>query len=375
MIDVDEVRRSLAMIADEARPATLGPAALDGARRRRRRQRISVTVVLLLLAGVLVPITVLNVRHDAVPPVVDLPDGPMAPHVVTAYAAGQNWYVLDPAAGRYRRVDGGSVASVSPNLQLYTDVATKTGQTTVLRITSTSGAGPNTFLTMAGDGLVPQWSPNGNWLAVPVLEIAADSLDADHGFTEIVFVDVLNGTMQRKKINLGDGRYGGWVQWADDGTLLVGTERQRYQRDGVAVVRRDGKELSWHALPAGGSCPPDDPSAVPPAHDGKLLTCRQDGSSQVYRVFDPRRGTTGPELGRISLPLDLRATAVSWEGDDGPVLQMIEPTNDSGAYNVRVARLSTGELEALPRGLPAETLQLLVGSSDGMSAAGRKLSF
>jgi hypothetical protein len=57
------------------------------------------------------------------------------------------------------------------------------------------------------------------------------------------------------------------------------------------------------------------------------------------------------------------------------VLQMIEPTNDSGAYNVRVARLSTGKLEALPMGLPAETLQLLVGSSDGMSTAGRKLSF
>jgi hypothetical protein len=375
MIDVDEVRRSLAMIADEARPAALGPAALDGARRRRRRQRISVTVVLLLLAGVLVPITVLNVKHGTARPVVDLPDGPMAPHVVTAYAAGQHWYVLDPAAGRYRQVDGGSVASVSPNLQLYTDVATKNGQTTVLRITSTSGAGPDKFLTMAGEAISPQWSPNGNWLAVPVFEIAADAITPDHGFTEIVFVDVLNGTMQRKKINLGDGRYGGWVQWADDGTLLVGTERERYQRDGVAVVRRDGKELSWHALPAGGSCPPDNPSAVPPAHDGKLLTCVQDGSSQVYSVFDPRRGTTGPELGRITLPLNMRATAVSWEGDDEPVLQMTDLASDTGAYHVRVARLSTDKLEALPRGLPAETLQLLVGSSDGMSTAGRKLSF
>jgi hypothetical protein len=38
-----------------------------------------------------------------------------------------------------------------------------------------------------------------------------------------------------------------------------------------------------------------------------MLSCTQDGSDQVFRVFDPRRGTTRPELGRISLSPDRRA--------------------------------------------------------------------
>ncbi|MDT5040202.1 MAG: hypothetical protein QOE51_1187, partial [Actinoplanes sp.] len=114
-IDIDDVRRSLAELADRARPATLGPAALGGARRRRRRQRIGVTAALLLLAGVLVPISVSHFQRNPAPPVVDIPAGTMRAHVLTAYATADGWSVLDPAQGRYRRVDGGNVASVSPN--------------------------------------------------------------------------------------------------------------------------------------------------------------------------------------------------------------------------------------------------------------------
>lgn len=371
MIDIDGLRRSLDSFADQARPADLGAAALKGARRRRRRQRISVTVVLLLLAGVLVPITVLNLRHDAAP-VVDLPAGSMRPHVVTAYAADQKWFVIDPAKGRYRQLDGGEVASVSPNLQLYIDLATRDLSSTVLRIASTSGTGPNTFLTIAGDAIGPAWSPDGNWLAVPVLKVAAGSIDPDHGFTEIVYVDVLNGTMRRQKIGLG-GRYGSWVRWADDSTLLVGTEVSQGRSDGVAVVRRDGKMLSWHPLPAGESCG-DSPYSVPPTHDSQMLICTNDGPEQVYRAFDPRRGTTGPELGRITLDPGVRAVPVSWSGDDGPVLQFFDLTSDRQPW-VQVARLSTGKLEAPPRGLPDETQQQLVGSSDGLSTASQRLTF
>jgi len=371
MIDIDGLRRSLDTFADQARPADLGQAALTGARRRRRRRRISVTVVLLLLAGFLVPMTVLNLRHDASPPLGDLPAGSMGPHLVTAYAAGQKWYVIDPVKGRYRQVDGGSVTSVSPNLRLYTDLASLNGSSTVLRITSTSQGGPNTFLTIDGDAVGPVWSPDGNWLALPVFVVATDAIKAEYGFTEIVFVDVLNGKMHRQKIELG-GRYGSWVQWADDGTLLVATEHQRYKSDGVAVVRRDGKMLSWHPLPAGDYC---DAPAILPIHDSKLLTCTNDGSQQVYRVFDPRLGTLGPELGRISLPPDLRARAVWWDGDDRPVLEVRDLTNDVGEQEVQVARLSTGKLEASPKGLPDATLQLLVGSSDGLSLTGRKFTF
>jgi len=140
----------------------------------------------------------------------------------------------------------------------------------------------------------------------------------------------------------------------------------------VAVVRRDGKMLSWHPLPASESC---ESSVILPAHDGKLLTCTNAGSRQVYRAFDPRRGTFGPELGRISQSPDVRATTVWWDGDDEPVLQLSDLTRDDGAQKVQVARLSTGKLEAPPKGLPDATPQLLVGSSDGLSPAGRKVTF
>ncbi|GLY99050.1 GNAT family N-acetyltransferase [Actinoplanes sp. NBRC 103695] len=40
-----------------------------------------------------------------------------------------------------------------------------------------------------------------------------------------------------------------------------------------------------------------------------------------------------------------------------------------------VARLSTGQVEAAPRGLPKAPDQASVGSSDGLSAAGAKLTF
>jgi hypothetical protein len=373
MIEIDDLRRSLESFADQARPAELGLAALDGARRRRRRQRISVTVVLLLLAGILVPITVLNLRHDA-GPVVDLPAGPMRPHVVTAYAAGQKWYVIDPTAGRYRQVDGGSVVSVSPNLQLYTDLATVNGSSSVLRIAPTSGTGPNTFLTVAGWAVGAAWSPDGSWLVVPVLEAPDEAIKAEHGFTDIVLVDVLNGTMRRQRVDLDD-RYGSWVQWADNSTLAVGTERQHYVGDGVAMVSRAGKVLSWRPLPAAQSCAPDGLPAMPPIHDGKLLTCTNNGSATEYHAFDPRRGTTGPALGQMLLPSNLRGIPVLWDGDDRPVLSVTDLKSDDGSYTVQVARLATGTLEDVPKGQPGAMIQVLVGSSDGLSAAGRKITF
>jgi len=40
-----------------------------------------------------------------------------------------------------------------------------------------------------------------------------------------------------------------------------------------------------------------------------------------------------------------------------------------------VARLSTGKLEPPPSGLPDQTMDQLVGSSDGLSTAGQKLTF
>lgn len=372
MTDIDDLRRSLEGFADQARPADLGPAALDGARRRRLRQRISVAVVLLLLAGVLVPMSVMKARHDA-QPVVDLPAGPMGPQVVTAYAADRHWYVIDPAAGRYRQLDGGQVTSVSPNLRLYTDLATLDGLSTVLRITSTSGDGPNTFLTIAGRAIGPSWSPDGNWLAVPAFEEPKDSLKRLHGFTDIVIVDVINGTMRRQKIGLGD-RYGGWVQWADDETLLVGTERERARADGVAVVRRNGKVVSRYPLPAAEPCS-SDLFAIPPAHDGKLLNCAYEGSQQVYRVVDPRRGTTGPELGRLPLPSSLNSAPVWWGGDDRLALKFPDLESEDGAHNLRVAQLSTGVLEASPPGLPKRMQQMLVGSSDGLSTETWRITF
>jgi len=226
MIDIDGLRQSLDSFADQARPADLGPAALHGARRRRRRRRISVTVVLLLLAGVLVPMTVVNLRHGA-RPVEDLPAGPMGPLVVAAYAVPQEWYVIDPVAGGYRPVDGGSVVSVSPNLRLYTDLATWDGTSSLLRITSTSAGGPSTNLTIDGDARIPVWSPDGNWLALAVYDAPTDSLKPEHGFTDVVFVDVLNGTMRRQQIRL-DGRYGTWVRWSDDSRSAF--ERRRKNR-------------------------------------------------------------------------------------------------------------------------------------------------
>ncbi len=342
----------------------------------RRRRWIGLPVVLLLVAGVGIPVSVMRLRDPVAGPVAELPAGPPGPRLVTAYAADQKSYVIDPAAGRYRQVDGGSVASVSPDMRLYTDVATQDGITSLLRITPTSGAGPDKYHKYAGDATIPVWSPDGNWLALPVYETSTDGLlKPEHRFTEIVLVDVRAGTMQRRKIRIGD-RYGEWASWAGNDTLLVGTGGAGTEEEaGVGVVRRDGRMLSWHPLPAGDPCEAP-PRAAPPSHGGKVLSCTQDGSDQLFRVFDPRRGTTGPELGRIPLSPDWRAEPVFWQGDDVLVLQLYDLVGDRDFADVRVARLSTGQIEAAPpRGVPKEPVQALVGSSDGLSAAGAKLTF
>lgn len=107
-----------------------------------------------------------------------------------------------------------------------------------------------------------------------------------------------------------------------------------------------------------------------------MLSCKQDGSDQIYRVFDPRRGTTGPELGRIPQSPDRRAESLFWQGDDALVLRLFDLVGDGDFADVRVARLSTGQIEAAPpRGVPKEPVQALVGSSDSLSAAGAKLTF
>jgi hypothetical protein len=341
---------------------------------RRRRRWIGLSVVLLLVAGVGVPISVMRLRDPVAGPVAELPAGPPGPRLVTAYAADQNWYVIDPAAGRYRQVDGGSVASVSPDLKLYTDVATRDGVTSLLRITTTAGGGPSRYYEIAADATIPAWSPDGNWLALPVFGNPADGLKTEHGFTELVLVDVRAGTMRRGKIRIGD-RYGGWVSWAGNDTLLVGTDAGAEGEAGVAVVRRDGRMLGWHPLPAGDPCEAP-PRAAPPSHGGKVLFCTQDGSDQLFRVFDPRRGTTGPELGRIPLSPDRRAEPLFWQGDDALVLRLYDLVGDGDFADVRVARLSTGQIEAAPPwGGPTEPVQALVGSADGLSAAGAKLTF
>jgi hypothetical protein len=340
---------------------------------RGRRRWIGLSAVLLLLAGVGVPISVVRLRDPVAVPVAEFPAGPAGPRLVTAYTADQKWYVIDPAAGRYRQVDGGGVASVSPDLRLYTDVATRDGITSLLRITPTSGAGPDKYHKIAADATIPVWSPDGNWLALPVFETVADGLKP-HSFTEIVVVDVRAGTMQRRTIRIG-GRYGYWVSWTGDDTLLVGTDGAAAEGEaGVAVVRRDGRMLSWHPLPAGDPCEAP-PRAAPPTHGGKVLSCTQDGSGQVFRVFDPRRGTTGPELGRIPLSRDWRAEPLFWQGDDALVLRLFDLVGDGDFADVRVARLSTGRIEAAPRSLPKAPVQAWVGSSDGLSAAGATLTF
>jgi hypothetical protein len=341
---------------------------------RRRRRWIGPAVVVLVVAGIGVPISVVQLRDPVAGAVAELPAGPPGPRLVTAYAADQKWYVIDPAAGRYRPVDGGGVASVSPDLRLYADVATRDGVTSMVRITPTSGAGPDTFHQIAGDAGIPVWSPDGNWLALPVFTIPAEGLKPEHGFTELVLVDVRAGTMQRRKIRIGN-RYGDWVRWAGDDTLLVGTDGAGADEEtGVAVVHRDGRMLSWHPLPAGDPCEAP-PRAAPPSHGGKVLTCTQNGSDQVFRVFDPRRGTTGPELGRIPLSPDRRAEPLFWQGDDALVLRLFDLAGDGDFADVRVARLSTGQIEAAPRGLPEAPLQVAVGSSNGLSTAGAKLTF
>ena len=107
-----------------------------------------------------------------------------------------------------------------------------------------------------------------------------------------------------------------------------------------------------------------------------MLFCTQDGSDQLFRVFDPRRGTTGPERGRIPLSPDRRAEPLFWQGDDALVLRLFDLVGDGDSADVRVARLSTGQIEAAPpRGAPHEPNQSLVGSSAGLSAAGAKLTF
>ncbi|GAA3923357.1 hypothetical protein [Actinoplanes auranticolor] len=341
---------------------------------RRRRRWIGLSAVLLLAAGVGVPVSVVQLRDPVADPVAELPAGPAGPRLVTAYAADQKWYVIDPAAGRYRQVDGGGVASVSPDLRLYTDVATQDGRTSLVRITPTSGAGPDEYHEIAGDAAIPVWSPDGSRLALPVFGNPADGLKTAHGFTELILVDVGAGTMQRRKIEIGD-RYGRWVSWAGDDTLLVGTDGAGAEEEaGVAVVRRDGRMLSWRPLPAGDPCEAP-PRTAPPSHGGKVLSCTQDGSDQIYRVFDPRRGTTGPELGRLPLSPDRRAEPLFWQGDDALVLRLFDLAGDGDFADVRVARLSTGQIEAAPRGLPEAPVQASVGSSAGLSAAGAKLTF
>ncbi|WP_125802836.1 hypothetical protein [Actinoplanes sp. ATCC 53533] len=57
-------------------------------------------------------------------------------------------------------------------------------------------------------------------------------------------------------------------------------------------------------------------------------------------------------------------------GPAGPRL-----VSDGDFADVRVARLSTGQIEAAPRGLPEAPDQASVGTSDGLSAAGAKLTF
>jgi hypothetical protein len=57
------------------------------------------------------------------------------------------------------------------------------------------------------------------------------------------------------------------------------------------------------------------------------------------------------------------------------VLRLFDLAGDGDFADVRIARLSTGQIEAAPRGLPKEPDQASVGSSEGLSAAGATLTF
>lgn len=353
-ITVEGVRRTLQTLADQARPVELGEAALAGAERRRRRALVGgAAAVLLLITVVAVPLGLSSVRRGAAPPAAGQPT--TGPRVVTSYVVGGRSFVIDPTTGRYRQAPGG-VAAVSPNLDRYANVVTVNDRST-LRIMSTSGDPAPRTLDLAGWAGQPAWSPDGNWLALPIWEVPADELTA-HGFHDIYLVDTINLTARRQTLELGAGP-GESLRWDETDRLLVTTPGR------LSTVRTDGTLVASRALPPGLPCTRQATAMLPaPLFNGRLLLCKLDGSTaSLFTVVPSGADEQGSDIGSFTVTDEQRLTPVAWAGGDTVVLSV----EASGRNSVNVVRLGYPALGPPAGRLPRGAGQILVGSTDGLA--------
>jgi hypothetical protein len=160
----DEVRRTLAAIADEGKPVPLGRRALARVRRRReRRTRALSAVAALVLAAVAVP-RLLGADGAPTDPAPDL----TGRNVVGSYSSTGEYRVLNPATGEYRRSEL-SIEAVTEDLR-YAVGTTPAGYPATYPVKDprigvlATRTGEVEWFDVSDQVADPVWSPDGRYV-------------------------------------------------------------------------------------------------------------------------------------------------------------------------------------------------------------------
>ena len=266
--------------------------------------------------------------------------------------------------------------AVSPNLERVVTTATSLGaderDKTVVQIYPTSGEPPEHTITLDGWIGNAEWSPDGAWILLTRFRNDTDP-GPDVGYREIVLIDAIGGAVRRHTLDLG-GRFGRFVQWGDDNTLLAATSPQAApaEPDRLVVLRRDGSAVRTVSLPAGKPCANVGSVAQPaPVRDGAILLCTLAGRTGVVTAL--RWDGTGPsvQVTRVTLAADPQAAPVLWDGG-GTTVWIV---GHGDRPEVRPTGTFAGNLGPARPALPAGTVRVLVGSSEALSSAAAHLAF
>ncbi|HEU5108063.1 MAG TPA: hypothetical protein VFT95_05850, partial [Micromonosporaceae bacterium] len=239
----DEVRHTLAAIADEARPVPLGRRALSRVRRRRAlRARALTAVAALVLAAVAVP-RLLGADRGPAGPAPDL----TGRNVVASYGVAGEYRVLNPATGQYRRTDL-SVEAVSPDLRRavgtrpagYAPSFPAEGPRLGVLDTRT---GELEWFDVSDEVADPRWSPDGRFVVARLGEV---------GSRRAVVLDPARRELRTIDLDVAQTRMVVAVCWSDAEHLLAVTTPQPGSPAGtqeLSVFDQAGWKLSTMALP------------------------------------------------------------------------------------------------------------------------------